>query len=111
MARKDLLTRLTDAGEEAMHRLQDAPGGNRLTGVANSMRDRVDEMQKKVRGIDALEKRIVELEKRVDALSKATPNRAPAKRAPTSTRARKPKPKTPPATEESTAPAGGESPG
>jgi hypothetical protein len=110
MARKDLLTRLTDAGEEAMHRLQDAPGADRLTGVANSMRDRVDEMQKKVRGIDSLEKRIVELEKRVDALSKATPKRAPAKRAATSTRA-KPKPKATPATEGSTAPAGGDSPG
>ena len=65
-ARKDLLTRLTDAGEDAISRLHDAPGADRLLGVANSMRDRVDELQKKVRGIDELERRIAALEQRVE---------------------------------------------
>jgi TolA-binding protein len=110
MARKDLLTRLADAGEEAISRLQDAPGADRMLGVANSMRDRVDELQKKVRGIDALEKRIAELERRVDQLAKAKPRRTPAKRSTAGTTARTRKTQTS-STSGSTAPAGGDSPG
>lgn len=68
MERKDLLGRLADAGEEAIGRIADAPGADRLAGVATSMRDRVDELQKRVRGIEALEARISELERRVEAL-------------------------------------------
>ena len=66
---KDLLTMLADRGEEAIQRLSDAPGADRLLNAAQALRDRMDEMQKRVRGIDALEKRVAELEKRVDALS------------------------------------------
>ena len=54
---KDLLTRLADRGEEAIQRLSDAPGADRLLGVAQSLRDRMDEMQRRVRGIDELETR------------------------------------------------------
>jgi len=67
---KDLLTMLADRGEEAIQRLSDAPGADRLLGAAQALRDRLDEMQKRVRGIDALERRVAELEKRVEALSK-----------------------------------------
>jgi hypothetical protein len=66
---KDLLTMLADRGEEAIQRLSDAPGADRLLGAAQALRDRMDEMQKRIRGIDALEKRVAELEQRVDALS------------------------------------------
>ncbi len=68
-ARKDLLTRLADAGEDAITRLGDAPGIDRVTGFANTTRDRLDELTKRVRGIDALEKRIAKLEKRVNEMS------------------------------------------
>ena len=85
---KDFITRLADAGEDAIHRLSDLPGANRFVDTANSMRARMEEMQKKVRGIDALERRIATLEKRVDALSKT-----PAK--PKAARSTAPK-KTPP---------------
>ena len=67
---KDLLTMLADRGEEAIQRLADAPGAERVLGAAQALRDRLDEMQKRVRGIDALERRVAELEKRVEALSK-----------------------------------------
>jgi predicted transcriptional regulator len=67
---RDLLTMLADRGEEAIQRLADAPGAERVLGAAQALRDRLDEMQKRVRGIDALERRVAELEKRVDALSK-----------------------------------------
>ena len=66
---KDLLTMLADRGEEAIQRLADAPGADRVLNAAQALRDRMDEMQKRIRGIDALEKRVAELEKKVEALS------------------------------------------
>jgi uncharacterized protein involved in exopolysaccharide biosynthesis len=72
---KDLLTMLADRGEEAIQRLSDAPGADRLLGAAQALRDRMDEMQKRIRGIDALEKRVAELEKKVEALSKSATTR------------------------------------
>jgi hypothetical protein len=67
---KDLVSRLADAGEDAIHRLAKAPGGDNVLKALNTTRDRLDELQKKVRGIDALEKRVAALEKRLDALTK-----------------------------------------
>src|SRR5437588_10931488 len=75
---KDLLTMLADRGEEAIQRLSDAPGADRLLGAAQALRDRMDEMQKRLRGIDALEKRVAELEQRVDALSAPSTRPRPA---------------------------------
>ena len=74
---KDLLTRLADAGEEALQRLADLPGGQRALSAANDLRTRVDDLTKKVRGIDALETRVAKLEKELAALKKA---KAPARR-------------------------------
>jgi hypothetical protein len=68
-SQKDLLSRLADAGEQALQRVGETPGADRFLGVANSMRDRLDEMQRRMRGIDDLEKRVRQLERRVDALS------------------------------------------
>jgi len=77
---KDLLTMLADRGEEAIQRLSDAPGADRLLGAAQALRDRMDEMQKRIRGIDALEKRVAELEQKVEALSApSTPKRTTSK--------------------------------
>ena len=73
---KDLLTRLADAGEDAINRLSDLPGGSRFADAAHTLRIRVDELQKKVRGIDDLERRLAALEARVDALSKPDKPRA-----------------------------------
>jgi uncharacterized protein involved in exopolysaccharide biosynthesis len=86
---KDLLTMLADRGEEAIQRLADAPGADRLLNAAQALRDRVDEMQKRVRGIDALEKRVAELEKRVEALS-APSKSTTTRRRTTSSKPRKP---------------------
>ncbi len=82
---KDFVSRLADAGEEALQRLTDIPGGQRAVTAFNDLRARVDELSKKVRGIDALEARVKELEREVAALKKA---KAPARR----TTTRKPKP-------------------
>jgi uncharacterized protein YceH (UPF0502 family) len=80
---KDFVTRLADAGEEALQRLADLPGGQKAVTAMNDLRTRVDDLTKKVRGIDALEARIVKLEKEVAALKKAkTPARRQAPRKP-----------------------------
>jgi ubiquinone biosynthesis protein UbiJ len=77
-ADKDLMTRLADAGEEALQRLSELPGGQRAVSAVNDLRTRVDDLTKKVRGIDALEARIAKLEKEFAALkkSKAPPTRS-----------------------------------
>lgn len=72
---KDIVSRLADAGEEALHRLADLPGGNRALGALNDLRNRVDELGKKVRGIDELEKRLAKVEKELATLKKASPRR------------------------------------
>jgi hypothetical protein len=80
---KDLVTRLADAGEEALQRLSELPGGQKALTAYNDLRTRVDELGKKVRGIDALEVRVAKLEKEVAALKKAkTPTRRQAPRKP-----------------------------
>ena len=84
---KDLLTMLADRGEEAIQRLADAPGADRVLGAAQALRDRLDEMQKRVRGIDALERRVAELEKRVEALSKTGTRSTTRKRTTRTTKA------------------------
>jgi len=70
MARSDLLGRLADISEDAIQRLSDAPGADRVVGAMNSMRDRMDELQKRVRGLEELEKRLEAVERKVDKLSK-----------------------------------------
>jgi MoxR-like ATPase len=72
-ARKnDLLGKLADFGEEAIQRLSDAPGGDRLAGALNASRERMDELQKRVRGLEELEKRLSALERKVDKLTKGS---------------------------------------
>jgi uncharacterized protein YoxC len=87
---KDLLTRLSDAGEEALSRVAGSTTTSRVMETVGGMRERLDDVQRKVRGLDALEKRVAKLEKRVDELSK--PKRTPATRSRTT--AAKPKPTT-----------------
>jgi hypothetical protein len=67
---KDLMTRLADAGEEALQRLTELPGSRRALNALNDLRARVDDLTKKVRGIDALEARVVKLEKEVAELKR-----------------------------------------
>ena len=74
----DLKAKITDLSGDAMKRLADAPGGDRLVGALNATRVRLDELQKKIRGIDELNARLTALEKKVDKLAKAgQPKSAP----------------------------------
>ena len=83
---KDVITRLAESGEEAMQRLAELPGGARVLQVANSLRDSVDDLTKRMRSLDPLEKRVTELERRLDELSKPKP--APSTRRTATTRAK-----------------------
>jgi hypothetical protein len=67
---KDVLARLADRGEEALQRLSDLPGGAKALKALNDLRERVDELGKKVRGIDGLEARIGKLEKELATLKR-----------------------------------------
>ena len=51
-----------------MARLADLPGGSKALSAMNDLRTRVDELGKKVRGIDELEQRVAALEEEVAAL-------------------------------------------
>jgi len=68
--RTDLLGKLAELSEEAIQRLQDAPGGDRVVGTMNAMKDRLDELQRRVRGVDELETRLSALERKVEKLAK-----------------------------------------
>ncbi len=76
-ADKDIVTRLADAGEEALQRLAELPGGQRALGAFNDLRTRVDDLGKKVRGIDALEARVAKLEKQVAELKRSRTSATP----------------------------------
>ncbi len=67
----DVITRLAARGEQTIARLADLPGGAKALGAVNDLRSRVDELGKKVRGIDELEKRIAKLEREVASLKRA----------------------------------------
>jgi uncharacterized membrane protein YccC len=83
---KDILSRVQDLGAEALQRLSEVPGGSKLVDMANETKTRLDEMQKKLRGLDELEKRVSRLERE---LAKQQPARK-ATTAPKRTTARKP---------------------
>jgi len=76
----DLLARLADLSEGAIQRLSDAPGADKVAGTLNSLRERLDELQKRVRGLEDLERRLTALEKKVDRLSKNSGSSGSARR-------------------------------
>ena len=67
---KDLLTRLADAGEEALQKVAELPGANRVLDATNTLRARIDELQKRLRGLEGLEARVAKLEQRIAGLEK-----------------------------------------
>ena len=75
---KDLVSRLADLSEGAIQRLSEAPGADRALQALKGLGDRVDELQRRTRGFEQLEKRLTKLEKRVDSLTKPKPARKPA---------------------------------
>jgi hypothetical protein len=84
--RTDLLGKLADLSEEAVQRLSDAPGADRLLGAMNTMRDRIDELQRRVRGLEDLEQRLSAVERKLDRLVKGGPSPSSGARKKTTTK-------------------------
>ena len=76
LGQKDLVSRLAEAGEDALHRIAELPGGQRAVTAFNDLKNRVDELSTKVRGIDALEARVAKLEKEIAALKRGSTSTA-----------------------------------
>lgn len=68
---RDVIGRLAARGDEALQRLSGLPGGTLALKTFNDLRTGVDELGKRVRGVEALEARIASLEKDVAALKRA----------------------------------------
>jgi hypothetical protein len=82
--KQDLFGRLADMSEDAIQRLSEAPGAERALQALKGLGDKVDELQRRTRGFEELEKRLTALEKKVDSMAK------PSRRT-SSTRTRAPK--------------------
>ena len=77
----DILSRVTELGHEALNKLSDVPGGSKVVEMMNDSKTRLDEMQKKLRGLDELERRVAKLEQQLAATAKPAPKRkSPAKK-------------------------------
>jgi len=69
--KQELLGRLADLSEASIQRLAEAPVADRAVQALKGLADRVDELQRRTRGVENLEKRLTALEKKVDYLSRA----------------------------------------
>jgi outer membrane murein-binding lipoprotein Lpp len=79
----DVIKRLAGRGEETLQKLTELPGGKSAAKAFNELRSSIDELGKKVRGIDKLEARVDKLERDVATLrraQKAAGPKAPAKK-------------------------------
>ena len=68
---RDVIGRLAARGDETLQRLSELPGGARALKAFNDLKTRVDELGKRVRGVEELEERIGKLEKEVASLKRA----------------------------------------
>jgi hypothetical protein len=65
---KDFLTRLADRGEQVVGRITDLPGAKTLVDKTAALAKNVDAMQKELRSLGPLQKRVAALERRLDKL-------------------------------------------
>jgi hypothetical protein len=72
----ELISRLAERGEEALSKVASAPGAQKLMESLGTVVNSVDDLQKRVTGVERLEQRIAALEKKVEALSKPTTTKA-----------------------------------
>jgi hypothetical protein len=66
--RQSIVDRLADLGEEAIQRIGNAPGGDKVLAAMAGTRDRLDDLQKRVRGLEELDKRVASIERRLNKL-------------------------------------------
>jgi polyhydroxyalkanoate synthesis regulator phasin len=83
---KSTLDRLTSLGEEVIGKASQNPNLARVVGAATQLRDRVDDLSKRVRGLEGMEKRIAELEGRLKKLENAQRRAVTSAKKPDSTK-------------------------
>jgi hypothetical protein len=84
---KDLLTRLADRGEQVVGKITDLPGAKTLMDRTTALTKSLDDMQRRLRALDPLEKRVTTVEKRLDKLEgKGSAAKKPATRRKTAAR-------------------------
>jgi len=69
--KQDLLGRLADLSEEAIQKLSEAPGADKVLQALKGLADKVDELQRRTKGYEELERRLTALEKKVSGLAKS----------------------------------------
>jgi len=78
---KDFLTRLADRGEQVVGRITDLPGAKMLVDKTAALAKNVDAMQKELRRLGPLQKRVAAIERRLDKLEgKGTTRRTTTRR-------------------------------
>jgi hypothetical protein len=73
---KNPLDRLANLGEELIGKASQSPTAAKAIQSAMQVKDRVDDLQKRVRGLEGMEKRLAALEKRLAKLEGAPKKRA-----------------------------------
>jgi hypothetical protein len=70
--KQDLLGQLADLSEAAIQKLSEAPGADRVLHALKGLGDRVDDLQRRTKGYEELERRLTALEKKVSGLAKSS---------------------------------------
>ena len=94
----DLLSRLADRGEQVVGRITDLPGAKQLVDRVAALAKGLDDVQKRLRSLDKLERRMTQVEKRIDKLegkstTRRTTSRAKSSAAPKSSSAKRATPR------------------
>ena len=66
--RQDIFAKLAGAGEDVIARVAGLPAAGRALEQAQTALHRLDDLQKRLLGVEALERRVVELEAKVASL-------------------------------------------
>jgi TolA-binding protein len=77
---KALLTRLADRGEQVVGRITDLPGAKNLLDRTTQLAKRLDEVQRQLRSLGPLQKRVAAIESRLDKLEGKGTARKPTRR-------------------------------
>jgi len=76
------IAQLASLGEEVLDKASQNPTTARLVQAAVQLKDRVDDLAKRVRGLEALEQRLAQLEERVVKLEGTAVKKPAAKKTP-----------------------------
>jgi DNA repair ATPase RecN len=75
--KKNPIDRLTSLGEEVLDKASQNPTAARFIQTAAQVKDHVDDLSKRVRGLEAMEKRLAQLERRLAKIEYAAKKKPP----------------------------------